>query len=114
LYGIRRALRLAGSRAQILALWDVDREATSQFVRAFYQTWPGGGSVEDAFKAAQRQVRGLWSNDPYYWAHSHCPALRFASYRRHQLWAVCDRTELAVPALGGFVQFPFNLLPNTR
>jgi CHAT domain-containing protein len=68
LYGIRRALRLAGSRAQILALWEVDRKATSQFVRAFYQTWPGSGSVEDAFKAAQRQVRASWSDDPYYWA----------------------------------------------
>ena len=68
LYGMRRALRVAGSRAQILALWNVDQDATSQFVRAFYQAWPGSGSVEDAFKAAQRQVRALWENDPYYWA----------------------------------------------
>jgi CHAT domain-containing protein len=68
LYGLRRALRLAGSRSQILALWDVDREATSQFVRAFYQEWSGAATIETAFKAAQRQVRERWERDPYYWA----------------------------------------------
>jgi CHAT domain-containing protein len=70
LYGIRRALRLAGSRTQILALWPVDRDAASEFVRKFYDTWSASGTVQDAFKAAQRYVRkshSYWEDDPYYW-----------------------------------------------
>jgi len=71
LYGIRRALEIAGSGAQILALWDIDRTATMEFVNDFYARWLGQKlSVEQAFFEAQKHVRQFkpaW-NDPFYWA----------------------------------------------
>jgi CHAT domain-containing protein len=71
LYGIRRALETAGSGAQILALWDIDRTATMEFVNDFYARWLGQElPVEQAFFEAQKHVRHFkpaW-NDPFYWA----------------------------------------------
>jgi CHAT domain-containing protein len=57
--------------AQILALWDIDRAATMEFVNDFYARWLGQKlPVEQAFFEAQnhvRQFKPAW-NDPFYWA----------------------------------------------
>lgn len=68
-YGLRRALMLAGSRSQVLSLWSVDDEATASLMREFYRRLRDGWAVGRALDAARQAVREepRWAH-PYYWA----------------------------------------------
>lgn len=68
-YGLRRALALAGSRAQVLSLWSVDDEATAFLMSRFYGALRQGATVGDALGAAQAEVRAkpAWRH-PTFWA----------------------------------------------
>ena len=73
-FGMRRALRLAGARTVIMSLWQVDDEATADLMESLYrQRFVEHADVPDAMAAAMRAVvasrRAAGKSDhPYYWA----------------------------------------------
>lgn len=56
-YGIQRSFKIAGVNSIIMSLWEVNDEATSLMMQAFYKNYVKGASKRDAFKAAQLEVR---------------------------------------------------------
>ncbi len=70
-YGLQRALTVAGARTTLLSLWKVDDEATAAFMEAFYTRLKGGAGRADALAATQAEFRNhpntAW-RQPYYWA----------------------------------------------
>lgn len=68
-YGLQRAFRLAGAQHLLVTLWQVDDEATTVFIRAFYAHWLSGQDIRAAFRKAQADVRKISKyRDPYFWA----------------------------------------------
>jgi len=76
LYGLQRALTVAGARSTLLSLWKVDDAATAEFMVRFYRRLKAGEGRADALAAVQAEFhKGLvpspsgedWSR-PYYWA----------------------------------------------
>jgi len=70
-YGLRRAIAVAGARSSLLSLWRVDDEATAAFMQSFYRKLKDGMGRADALLATQREFREsavtLWRH-PYVWA----------------------------------------------
>ncbi len=70
-YGLKRAIAVAGARSSLLSLWKVDDAATAAFMESFYQNLKDGQGRADALAATQKEFREsenlLW-NDPYVWA----------------------------------------------
>jgi CHAT domain-containing protein/tetratricopeptide (TPR) repeat protein len=75
-YGLQRALTVAGARSTLLSLWKVDDAATAEFMVRFYRRLKAGEGRADALAAVQAEFRGGavkgpmgedWST-PYYWA----------------------------------------------
>ncbi|MCP9928831.1 CHAT domain-containing protein [Cyanobium sp. CH-040] len=77
LYGLQRALTVAGARTTLLSLWKVDDRATASFMEAFYKRLKAGVGRADALADTQADFRsGVissrkqgedWS-EHYYWA----------------------------------------------
>jgi tetratricopeptide (TPR) repeat protein len=69
LQGLTQAFFAAGSQRVLGTLWQVDDQATSEWMRYFYKALKATGSPARAMTAAQRQMAATpeWSN-PYYWA----------------------------------------------
>jgi CHAT domain-containing protein/Tfp pilus assembly protein PilF len=69
-YGLRRALVLAGSESQMVSLWKVPDAATRDLMIAFYQRLRKGEHRADALRNAQlAMLRGPRSQvHPFYWA----------------------------------------------
>lgn len=65
-YGLQRAFQVAGAESVIMSLWKVSDEATKNLMTHFYREWMNGKSKNEAFIAAQRQLRKQFSA-PYYW-----------------------------------------------
>ena len=71
-YGLRRALVLAGVRTQVVSLWKVDDTATQAFMGYYYRHILNGRGRSAALRATQQDMREnreqpQWA-DPYYWA----------------------------------------------
>jgi CHAT domain-containing protein len=68
-YGLRRALVLAGAESQVMSLWKVDDAATQELMVAYYQRLLAGEGRAAALQQAQRTLRqtSAWSH-PYFWA----------------------------------------------
>lgn len=66
-YGLQRALRIAGAQSLLLSLWDVDDEVGRTFMQTFYEQWLGGKSKTDAFRATQLAIKAKHPH-PFYWA----------------------------------------------
>lgn len=73
-FGMRRALRLAGARTVVMSLWQVDDAATADLMGSLYRArFVAHADVPDAMATAMRSVidarraQGL-SDHPYYWA----------------------------------------------
>ena len=70
-YGLQRALTVAGSRSTLLSLWSVDDEGTKAFMVSYYQRLIDGEGRADALAATQKEFRqhpiAGWRN-PYIWA----------------------------------------------
>ena len=65
-YGLQRALLVAGAGQLIMSLWKVDDLATMELMRLFYTGLASGQSVEKALRSAQLAM--LQKNmKPYYW-----------------------------------------------
>ena len=68
-YGLQRAFKLAGAEFILMSLWQVEDEATGEFMAAFYlQFFTEGLEIRDAFWEAQRIMRDRYPNEPYKWA----------------------------------------------
>jgi CHAT domain-containing protein/lipopolysaccharide biosynthesis regulator YciM len=69
IYGLRRALVIAGSQTQVLSLWKVKNDATTELMKNFYQNLQAGKGRHQALREAQLQLLNSpnYSN-PHYWA----------------------------------------------
>ncbi len=68
-YGLRRALVIAGSRSQLMSLWQVDDEATRDLMTAYYKTLDRGTGRSEALRKVQRRMlKKKATAHPYYWA----------------------------------------------
>lgn len=65
-YGLQRAMRVAGARAVIMSLWNVDDRVTAELMTAFYSRWLDGASPSTAFHEAVRSTRQRWPH-PALW-----------------------------------------------
>ena len=70
-YGLKRAIAVAGARSSLLSLWQVDDIGTAAFMQSFYQRLKAGVGRADALAATQKEFRQhakvVWRN-PYIWA----------------------------------------------
>lgn len=69
-YGLRRAIVLAGAEAQIMSLWKVDDRATARLMTEYYSNLLNKGAGRaDALRAVQLQMlANPKTRHPYYWA----------------------------------------------
>ena len=65
--GLRRALVLAGARAQMISLWRIDDEVTAELMASFYKMALAGVPLGEALRRVQLEMidQGF---EPYYWA----------------------------------------------
>jgi CHAT domain-containing protein/Flp pilus assembly protein TadD len=69
LYGLRRALVLAGARSQVISLWKVDDTATQKLMVDYYNRLIAGTPRDEALRATQRAfIADPEYSHPYYWA----------------------------------------------
>lgn len=54
--GLRRALVLAGSQAQVLSLWEVDDASTAALMTTVYERLASGATIGDALVQAKRRL----------------------------------------------------------
>jgi CHAT domain-containing protein/Tfp pilus assembly protein PilF len=68
-YGLRRALLLAGSETQVMSLWKIDDQATRDLMTDYYNGLQAGRGRGDALRQAQRRMLASKNRQhPYYWA----------------------------------------------
>jgi len=68
-YGMRRALVLAGTESQVVSLWNVNHASTRELMRTFYgELARGTGRAEALRRAKLRLLRQPQFAHPYYWA----------------------------------------------
>jgi CHAT domain-containing protein len=68
-YGLRRALVLAGVRTQVVSLWKVDDAATKDLMAAYYARLGAGAGRSQALRDAQlAMLDDPDRTHPYYWA----------------------------------------------
>ena len=70
-YGLKRAIAVAGARSSLLSLWKVDDSATAAFMQSFYQRLKEGKGKGQALADTQKEFKNhpipMW-RDPYVWA----------------------------------------------
>ena len=71
-YGLKRAIAVAGARSSLLSLWKVDDYATKKFMEGFYARLKEGKGKAEALAETQKEFREspvmAAYNHPYYWA----------------------------------------------
>ena len=68
-YGLRRALVLAGSESQMMSLWPVSDRSTRDLIIGYYKGLIQGQGRGEALRQAQLQMlRNKAHRHPYYWA----------------------------------------------
>jgi CHAT domain-containing protein/tetratricopeptide (TPR) repeat protein len=65
-YGLQRALKVAGARNLILSLNKVDDQVTKDLMISFYKYYLSSGTIRESFRKAQMDVRSKYEN-PYFW-----------------------------------------------
>lgn len=66
-YGLRRALLIAGAETEVISLWPVSDQATAYLMIDFYKRLlSGAGRMESLRQAQLKLMKSL--NHPYYWA----------------------------------------------
>ncbi|MBW3044852.1 CHAT domain-containing protein, partial [Prochlorococcus marinus] len=71
LFGLKRAISVAGGRSSILSLWEVDDGATASFMKSFYKKLINGDDKATALKKTQNEFKkhpipGF--RHPYFWS----------------------------------------------
>ncbi|NEO91069.1 MAG: CHAT domain-containing protein, partial [Moorea sp. SIO3G5] len=68
-YGLRRALVLAGSQSQVISLWQVDDESTKELMVSYYHKLNQGLGRSEAMRQAQLEMQQNQKyQHPYFWA----------------------------------------------
>ena len=68
-YGLRRALVLAGAESQLMSLWDVSDEGTKELMVKYYQKLTAGEGRSDALREVQLEMLGSEEyRHPFYWS----------------------------------------------
>jgi hypothetical protein len=68
-FGLRRALAVAGSAAQVISLWRVSDRATAELMSSFYRYLKSAQRSPNALRSAQLAIlAGRHYSHPYYWA----------------------------------------------
>jgi hypothetical protein len=68
-FGMRRALVIAGADSQIMSLWKVDDEATRDLMIAYYRKLLDGAGRSEAMQAVQLEMMETEGRGhPYFWA----------------------------------------------
>lgn len=68
-YGLRRALALAGAESQVMSLWKVDDETTRTIMVRFYTRLRAGEGRSEALRQIKLEIlRSQEYSHPYYWA----------------------------------------------
>ncbi len=68
-YGLRRALVLAGAETQVMSLWKVDDEATKDLMVGYYKRLLAGEGRSDALRHVQlSMLKSPATAHPFYWA----------------------------------------------
>ncbi|NEP23597.1 tetratricopeptide repeat protein [Moorena sp. SIO3I6] len=68
-YGLRRALVLAGSQSQVISLWRVDDQSTKELMVSYYQKLNQGLGRSEAMRQAQLEMQqNQRYQHPYFWA----------------------------------------------
>ncbi|MCV9388536.1 CHAT domain-containing protein [Reichenbachiella ulvae] len=65
-YGLQRALLVAGAENLIMSLWKVNDETTQKLMSMFYDNWLGGQTKQAAFHDAIAELKKEYK-EPYYW-----------------------------------------------
>lgn len=66
-FGLQRALIIAGVDKVLMSLWNVDDTATKELFESFYRHWiDRGATIEESFFRAQAELKATY-RDPYYW-----------------------------------------------
>jgi CHAT domain-containing protein len=68
-YGLRRALVLAGAETQVMSLWPVSDRGTRDLMIAYYRALTRGEGRSEALRQVQlRMLQSKGRRHPYYWA----------------------------------------------
>jgi CHAT domain-containing protein len=70
-YGLKRAIAVAGAKSSLLSLWKVDDSATAAFMESFYRKLKAGEGKGEALTATQKEFRSHSNPDwrePSVWA----------------------------------------------
>ena len=68
-YGLRRALVIAGSQSQLLSLWKVPDNGTKDLMVKYYQNLKAGKGRHEALREVQLEfIKSSQYKNPYYWA----------------------------------------------
>ncbi|MEZ4972428.1 MAG: CHAT domain-containing tetratricopeptide repeat protein [Cyclobacteriaceae bacterium] len=65
-YGLQRAIRVAGANNVLMSLWKVDDVATQKLMTEFYKRWLKNKNMREAFHSAQQTIRKEYPQ-PFYW-----------------------------------------------
>lgn len=67
-YGLQRALFMSGAGSIVVSLWEVPDLETSELMALFYSEIAKGFDPENAFYAAQQQMKRRYPDQPSLWA----------------------------------------------
>lgn len=68
-YGLRRALVIAGSQSQVLSLWKVSDEATKELMVKYYSKLKAGKGRHQALREAKLEMLNTQNyQHPFFWA----------------------------------------------
>ena len=69
IYGLRRALVIAGSQSQVLSLWKVSDEGTKDLMVKYYANLKAGKGRHEALREVQLElINNPKYQHPYYWS----------------------------------------------
>ncbi len=71
IYGLQRAIAIAGARSSLLSLWEVDDSATAAFMHSYYKNLKSGKTRAKALATTQKEFRKHVNIDwrhPFIWA----------------------------------------------
>ena len=76
-YGLQRGFKIAGAGSILASLWDVDSDATNEFIAEFFRNYRNGETKQKSLIKAKEHIKTYkskdasrpvnWS-DPYYWS----------------------------------------------
>jgi CHAT domain-containing protein/tetratricopeptide (TPR) repeat protein len=67
-FGLQRAVKMAGADCLVMSLWKVPDAETAEFMREFYTQIFDGKPIEAAFVNAQNALKTKYRSQPYKWA----------------------------------------------